>query len=139
MAVVSTDRRDTLSYRKKMECSDGSGISSRVYNGREDGVMGSLAARRVAEGDWAGVWEAVIVDLFPGLTARWNSSIPSAIDERRSHPCPLAELEGRRSRLWSGESRRSGNLMRLRRYDAETKHPGTDAGLDFMRHLRFRP
>ena len=24
-----------------MECSDGSGISSRVYNGREDGVMGS--------------------------------------------------------------------------------------------------
>jgi len=51
-----------------MECSDGSGISSRVYNGREDGVMGSLAARRVAEGDWAGVWEAVIVDLFPGLT-----------------------------------------------------------------------
>src|SRR5258708_38400592 len=61
-----------------MECSDGSGISSRVYNGREDGVMGSLAARRVAEGDWAGVWEAVIVDLFPGLTARWNSSIPSA-------------------------------------------------------------
>src|SRR5260370_1258078 len=78
MAVVSTDRRDTLSYRKKMECSEGSGISSRVYNGREDGVMGSLAARRVAEGDWAGVWEAVIVDLFPGLTARWNSSIPSA-------------------------------------------------------------
>src|SRR5258706_10783239 len=61
-----------------MECSDGSGISSRVYNGREDGVMGWLAARRVAEGDWAGVWEAVIVDLFPGLTARWNSSIPSA-------------------------------------------------------------
>src|SRR6476659_7588572 len=36
-----------------MECSDGSGISSRVYNGREDGVMGSLAARRDAEGDWA--------------------------------------------------------------------------------------
>src|SRR5258708_40000293 len=61
-----------------MECSDGSGISSRVYNGREDGVMGSLAARRVAEGDWAGDWEAVMVDLFPGLTARWNSSIPSA-------------------------------------------------------------
>jgi hypothetical protein len=32
----------------KMECGDGSGISSRIYNGREDGVMGSLAARRVA-------------------------------------------------------------------------------------------
>ena len=52
-----------------MECSDGSGISSRVYNGLEDGVMGSLAARRVAEGDWAGVWEAVIVDLFPSSPA----------------------------------------------------------------------
>src|SRR6185312_13467999 len=61
-----------------MECSDGSGISSRVYNGREDGVMGSLAARRVAEGDWAGVWEAVIVDLFPGVAIRWDSSSSSA-------------------------------------------------------------
>src|SRR6478736_983756 len=36
-----------------MECSDGSGISSRVYNGREDGVMGSLAARGVAQSDRA--------------------------------------------------------------------------------------
>src|SRR6478672_3687901 len=61
-----------------MECSDGSGISSRVYNGREDGVMGSLAARRVAESDWAGVWEAVIVDLFPGVAIRWDSSSSSA-------------------------------------------------------------
>src|SRR6476659_51686 len=60
-----------------MECSDGSGISSRVYNGREDGVMGSLAARGVAEGDWAGVWEAVIVDLFPGVAIRWDSSSSS--------------------------------------------------------------
>jgi hypothetical protein len=40
--------------------------------------MGSLAARRVAQGDWAGFWQAVIVHLFPGPTARWNSSIPSA-------------------------------------------------------------
>src|SRR5450432_822566 len=61
-----------------MECGDGSGISSRVYNGREDGVMGSLAARRVAQGDWASVWQAVVVHLFPDLTARWNSSNPSA-------------------------------------------------------------
>src|SRR5664279_541484 len=61
-----------------MECVDGSGISSRVYNGREDGVVGSLAARRVAQGDWASVWEAVIVYLFPGVTARWDSSCPSA-------------------------------------------------------------
>src|SRR5258706_2446720 len=61
-----------------MECGDGSGISSRVYNGREDGVMGSLAARGVAQGDRAGVWQAVIVDLFPGVTARWDSSSSSA-------------------------------------------------------------
>jgi hypothetical protein len=27
-----------------MECEDGSEISSRIYCGREDGVMGSLAA-----------------------------------------------------------------------------------------------
>ena len=31
-----------------MECDDGSEISSRVYGGREDGVMGSLAARGVS-------------------------------------------------------------------------------------------
>jgi len=37
--------------------------------------MGSLAARRVAEGDWAGVWEAVIVDLFPGLTLATNIDV----------------------------------------------------------------
>jgi hypothetical protein len=35
-----------------MECDIGSGLSSRVYGGREDGVTGSLEARRVAEGDW---------------------------------------------------------------------------------------
>src|SRR6266850_612073 len=61
-----------------MECGDGSGISSRVYGGREDGVMGSLAARGVAQSDRAGVWEAFIVDLFPGVTARWDSSSSSA-------------------------------------------------------------
>ena len=31
---------------------DGSKISSRVYGGRENGVVGSLEAGRVAEGDW---------------------------------------------------------------------------------------
>src|SRR6188768_41383 len=61
-----------------MECGDGSGLSSRVYCCREDGVMGSLAARGVAQGDRAGVWQAVIVHLFPGVTARWDSSSPSA-------------------------------------------------------------
>src|SRR6267378_6592324 len=78
MPVVSTGRCNTLSWREKMECGGGSGISSRVYNGREDGVMGSLAARGVAQGDRAGVWQAVIVDLFPGVTARWDSSSSSA-------------------------------------------------------------
>src|SRR6476659_10793675 len=60
-----------------MECSDGSGISSRVYNGREDGVMGSLAARGVAQSDRAGVWEAIFVHLFPGVAIRRNSSSSS--------------------------------------------------------------
>ena len=49
---------------------DGSKISSRVYCGRENGVMGSLEARRVAEGDWTSFWQAVIVDLFFGCTVR---------------------------------------------------------------------
>ena len=53
-------------------------ISSRFHCGRENGVMGSLEARRVAEGDWAGFWQAVIVDLFFGGTAWWDSSCPAA-------------------------------------------------------------
>src|SRR5262249_47117941 len=63
-----------------MECDDGSGLSSRIYGGREDGVMGSLAARRVAQSDRAGVWEAFIVHLFPGVTAGWDSpSSPASL------------------------------------------------------------
>ena len=54
--VVSTDRRNTLSYREKMECENGTGISPRIYDGREDRVMGPLAAWGVAQGDWAGFW-----------------------------------------------------------------------------------
>jgi hypothetical protein len=56
LTVVSTGGRNTLSSRDKMECSDRSGLSSRVYNGREDGVMGSMAAWGVAQGDRSGVW-----------------------------------------------------------------------------------
>ena len=56
-----------------MECDDGSEISSRVYSGREDGVVGSLAAWGVAQGDWAAFWQAVIVDLLPGVTV-WRDS-----------------------------------------------------------------
>src|SRR6476620_2510478 len=61
-----------------MECDDGSRLSSRVYGGREDGVMGSLAARGVAQSDRASIWEAFIVDLFPGVAIRWDSSSSSA-------------------------------------------------------------
>jgi hypothetical protein len=57
-----------------MECSDGSEVSSRVYGGREDGVMGSLAAGRVAQGDWARFWQAIIIDLSSGSPAWWDSS-----------------------------------------------------------------
>jgi hypothetical protein len=35
---------------------DGLRISSRFHCGREDGIVGSLAARGVAESDWARVW-----------------------------------------------------------------------------------
>src|ERR1700730_17233317 len=72
-----------------MECDDGTEISSRFYNGREDGVMGSLATRGVFEGDRASVWEAVIVDLFPGgpargirPAARHRSRLALALSER---------------------------------------------------------
>src|SRR6476659_8792147 len=57
---------------------DGSKISSRVHCGREDGVMGSLEARGIAEGDWTSFWQAVIVDLFFGGSAWWDSSCPAA-------------------------------------------------------------
>src|SRR6478609_4596966 len=73
-----------------MECSDGSGISARVYNGREDGVMGSLAARRVAQSDRAGVREAFIVHLFPGVTAR---GIRPALRRRSRLALTLSERE----------------------------------------------
>ena len=53
-------------------------FSSRVYGGREDGVMGPLEARRVAEGNRTGFWQAVIVDLFFGIPARRHSSCAAA-------------------------------------------------------------
>ena len=40
--------------------------------------MGSLAARGVAEGDWTSIWQAVIVDLFSGGSARRHSSCATA-------------------------------------------------------------
>src|SRR5450759_915009 len=72
--VVSTDRRNTLSLREKMECDDGSEILSWFHCGRENGVVGALAAGGVAQSDWAGVWQAVIFHLLPSRTARRDSS-----------------------------------------------------------------
>src|ERR1700731_1451985 len=57
---------------------DGTEISSRFYCGREDGVMGSLEAWGVAEGDWTSFWQALIVDLFSGGSAWWDSSCAAA-------------------------------------------------------------
>jgi hypothetical protein len=68
----------TLYLKEEMECRDVTEISSRVYGGREDGVMGPLEARRVAKGDWTGFWQAVIVDLLFGGTARRHSSCAAA-------------------------------------------------------------
>jgi hypothetical protein len=39
--------------------------------------MGSLEARRVAKGDRTSFWQAVIVDLFFGGSAWWDSSCKS--------------------------------------------------------------
>jgi hypothetical protein len=70
-ATLYLERKDGVS-------DDGSTISSRVYGDREDGVMGSLAARGIAEGDWPGVWQAVVVNIFPVGTARVDSSSATA-------------------------------------------------------------
>ena len=43
----------------------------------EDGVVGSLATRGVVEGDWSGVWQAVIVDLFPAGAAWRDPAVAS--------------------------------------------------------------
>jgi hypothetical protein len=64
---------------------DGTNSSSRFKLRSEGGVVGSLAARRIAEGDWACVWQAVIVDLLPRIAA-WRdpagraSALASGVD-----------------------------------------------------------
>src|SRR6516164_2895875 len=57
---------------------DGPKICSRFQCGRERGVVGPLAARRVAQGDWASIWQAVVVDLFSGGSAWRHSSSTAA-------------------------------------------------------------
>src|ERR1017187_3342984 len=53
-------------------------ISSRFHCGREDRVVGALAAGGVAQSDWAGVWQAVIFHLLPSRTARGDSPCTAA-------------------------------------------------------------
>src|ERR1035437_5264016 len=53
-------------------------ISSRFHCGRENGVVGALAAAEVAQSDWAGVWRAVIFHLLPSRTAGGGSSCTTA-------------------------------------------------------------
>src|SRR5437660_609695 len=64
-------------------------LFSRLYGIRENRALGSLAAGRVAESDWASVWEAIIVNLFSAGPTRGNSSPATAprkagIDTRRA-------------------------------------------------------
>jgi hypothetical protein len=59
-------------------------------SGRENGVMGSLGARRVAKGDRTGFWQAVIVDLFFSGSAWW---VRPARRRRSKLALTLAERE----------------------------------------------
>src|ERR1019366_2257360 len=80
-------------------------ISSRFHCGRENGVVGPLAAGGVAQSDWAGVWQAVIFHLLPSRTARGDSSCTTAslavgIDAPRSvrrYPGGIATHQSARS------------------------------------------
>ena len=58
---------DATLYLKRKDgvSADEAKISSRIQHAREDGIVGPLAARRVDAVDWSGVWQAVIVNLFP--------------------------------------------------------------------------
>src|SRR5262249_14678302 len=57
---------------------DGPKLCSTFQCGGERGVVGALAARPVAQGDWASVWQAVIVDLLSGGAAWRHPSCAAA-------------------------------------------------------------
>src|SRR3979490_1346294 len=61
----------TLYLRGEME---GAVMGQRFHRG----FMGRREGRRVAEGDRTSFWQAVIVDLFFGGTAWWDSSCRAA-------------------------------------------------------------
>ena len=50
-----------------------------LQRGREEGVVGPLAAWGVFEGDRPSVWEAVIVYLFPGGPVRGTSILQQGV------------------------------------------------------------
>ena len=77
-----SQRNDATLYLKRQDgvCADEAKILSRVQYGREDGVVGPLAARGVVEIDWSGVRQALIVYIFPvGTVWRHSSGAPAAI------------------------------------------------------------
>src|SRR3974377_571110 len=73
LMVVSSGRRNTLSWMDEMEDGDGPRNCSRFQCGGESGVVGPLAARGIAEGDWTSVWQDVIVDFSSGGPLCGNS------------------------------------------------------------------
>ena len=69
-----------LRWKDGVYC-DGTKITSRFHCGREDGVVGSLATRGISEGDWACVWQAIVVYLRPCIAARRDpAGAPAALE-----------------------------------------------------------
>jgi hypothetical protein len=109
---------------------DGSKISSRVHCGREDGIMGSLEARGVAEGDWTSFWQAVIVDLFRGGTAR---GIRPALRHRSRLSLTLSEREVISRGMTAHRSARSIAKLLGRSPSTVSREMGRNGGYDRYR------
>jgi|TARA_B100000315_G_scaffold254055_1_gene294247 hypothetical protein len=58
----------------------GSKISTGIYDCGADRDVGSLATWRVIKGNWPGVWEAVLLNLFSDITlGRDTAATPSPL------------------------------------------------------------
>ncbi len=81
-------RIDATLYLNRRDggCCDGSKVSSRIYGGRENGDVGSLAAGGVAEVDRPRVRQGVVVHSFPAVAARWDPADGAAEIVRRVDP-----------------------------------------------------
>ena len=75
---LKRSRQHSILDRRDGVFNDVPKISSGFFIGREDGVMGSLATRGIAEGDWSGIWQAIVVHLFPGSPLWRDSSCTTA-------------------------------------------------------------